>query len=128
MDLLENTANKQAFKTVKAHLLKQMSPALEGGVCQYRTSDGKKCAVGALIPDAEYNKGFDPPARENDTTYGCLDDVQQACPSLRPISFALLSDVRQIHDAHAPAEWAALLDTLEMELIRNNYQHDATIF
>ena len=50
--------NKQeAFDTMLAQIRKQGRPALSlGGLCSYRGNDGTKCAVGALIPDDQYNR------------------------------------------------------------------------
>ena len=38
------------------HFLQQTAPAMEMGSCQYRTSDGNKCFIGALIPDWKYTE------------------------------------------------------------------------
>ena len=56
---------QQILDTVVAHLLKQGRKAIEysklagGRVCQYRTKDGKKCAIGCLIPDEYYHEAME---------------------------------------------------------------------
>lgn len=48
-----------AFDTMVAHLRRQGERAFNGQSCLYRTNDGLKCAVGALIPDEEYRESFE---------------------------------------------------------------------
>lgn len=48
--------NKQEiYNKVKAHLLSQNKKSLAGKSCRYRDYVGRKCAIGALIPDALYS-------------------------------------------------------------------------
>lgn len=54
--------NRQdVFDTVAEHLIQQGKAAVSNNnpdgfeYCKYRTADGCKCAVGALIPDSAYN-------------------------------------------------------------------------
>ena len=52
--------NQEAFDKVKAHLLLQNSRALyKNHGCRYKDQDGKKCAVGCLIPDELYEDRFE---------------------------------------------------------------------
>jgi hypothetical protein len=53
MKLLAQT-NQEAFDLVVTHLKNQGRQAFADGACKYRTSDGLKCAIGALIPDEDY--------------------------------------------------------------------------
>ena len=52
---------QQVFERIVDHLLAQKEPALNPGkyACMYRGENGKKCAVGVLIPDEEYLSGFE---------------------------------------------------------------------
>lgn len=45
---------QKTFDTVVQHLRAQGQQAIVDGSCCYRTADGLKCAVGALIPDEAY--------------------------------------------------------------------------
>lgn len=55
---------QEVFDYVVAHLYKQGKPAIEirdedTVVCRYRAPDGCACAVGCIIPDGEYDPGFE---------------------------------------------------------------------
>lgn len=50
---------QEVFNIVSKHLLDQGQKSIEFGMCQYRGSNGMKCAAGALIPDNEYNSSFE---------------------------------------------------------------------
>ena len=54
--------NKQeTFETVSKHLFAQGKRSYDEGqrICQYRYTDGTKCAVGCLIPDEMYKEGME---------------------------------------------------------------------
>lgn len=56
---LANMNHQKAFDTMLNHLRQQGKPAVtEKGRCRYRV-DGLKCAVGALIPDEEYEPAME---------------------------------------------------------------------
>lgn len=54
---------QETFDKVAQHLLRQnaraMGPGAIGPQCVYRAPDGKKCAVGCLIPDDKYNPSME---------------------------------------------------------------------
>lgn len=49
-------SKQEIFDRTAAHLLAQGEPASISGDCMYRTPNGLKCAVGALIPDEVYHR------------------------------------------------------------------------
>ena len=67
-------------------------------MCLYRGPDGLRCAVGTLIPDAEYQEMFD-------TDGAVLAEVQACVPSLAGVSTRLLSDLQNIHDQLSLSSW-----------------------
>ena len=69
-------------------------------MCLYRGPDGLRCAVGTLIPDVEYQGGFDDGRL-------VLDAVQACVPSLAGVSTRLLSALQNVHDQEKPSEWRA---------------------
>ena len=50
---------QEIFDKVVAHFAVQREAAAEYGVCMYRTPDGRKCAIGALIPDEVYSRSLE---------------------------------------------------------------------
>jgi hypothetical protein len=47
---------QQIFNRVWRHIIKQGGPAMDGNTCAYRAKNGRKCGIGALIPDDVYEK------------------------------------------------------------------------
>jgi hypothetical protein len=87
---------QEILDTVARHLFAQGRPARDpvSGSCQYRTSDGLKCAVGALIPDEMYRPEMD--------TIWCsvaseiVDEFD--LPSWMRENVSLLNDLQKVHD------------------------------
>lgn len=51
--------NKECFETIKQHLLAQGARCIAPGIgCRLRNAYGLACAVGALIPDSEYDESM----------------------------------------------------------------------
>lgn len=79
---------QQVFDYVVTALLKQGHISYENGSCQYRASNGDKCAAGHLISDDDYrlgmeNKAWDKVVREfpeqtNKAHFGLICDLQMA--------------------------------------------------
>lgn len=52
--------NRQSmFDDAAKHMVQQRSRAVHNGRCCYRTDDGRKCIIGAMIPDYAYKPQFD---------------------------------------------------------------------
>jgi hypothetical protein len=51
--------NQEVFDRVAEHLLTQKQKAKDGLMCKYRTEDGRKCAIGCLIPDDLYEERWE---------------------------------------------------------------------
>ena len=52
-------SSQQLFDYVAKHLVTQGRAAMSGAACCYRTPSGDMCAVGCLIPDADYEEWFE---------------------------------------------------------------------
>ena len=62
--------------------------------CKYRTSDGRKCAIGLHIPDKKYVSDI-----EGDTAYS--ERVLNVLPkSIQKLGKHFLTAVQQLHDNH----------------------------
>lgn len=55
LPLYADATDQEIFDRVATHLLRQNAVASRGGCCVYRDDQGRKCAVGALIPDEIYS-------------------------------------------------------------------------
>jgi hypothetical protein len=103
-----------AFDTALAHLRKQGQRAVEDqhsdAGCVYRSPEGLKCAIGALISDEDYN-----PNMEQLTA--CHQTVSKAISGLsRDTDF--LSDLQSsLHDSFVPQGRKSYPEFLEAEAI-----------
>jgi hypothetical protein len=106
-------ANRQAFETMKQHMLTQMKASRindePDSMYAYRGEGGLKCAVGALIPDSEYKPEFE-------DAYHGLSEVVKMCPSLQGIEFSVLRRTQHVHDAFPPEQWQYKLSEAEIFL------------
>ncbi len=90
---------QQIFDAVATHLLSQPGPAMApAGTCRYRTSDGRMCAVGCLIPDDRYDPGIEGyTVLENQSVWDALPPHIHEIRNVR----SLLSDLQSVHDSRA---------------------------
>lgn len=88
--------NQEAFDKMIVHLKNQgweQSLVNNNGDCAYRSSDGKMCAVGVLIPDEEYKTYWD-------MVIAPIGRIYHLCPSLSGIDIFLLRRMQEFHDSH----------------------------
>lgn len=95
--------DEEAFIIVAKHLIEQGVQSeinKDGGrIPAYRGNEGRKCAIGALIPDEEYSKEF-----EDIEVRDLLEPLQ--VPSLEGLDPEKLQELQDIHDCF-PKEWRA---------------------
>jgi hypothetical protein len=119
---------QETFDKVARHLLTQgrrsaeLNPMVSGGVCRYRSPDGTKCAVGALIPDELYSADME--GRSVIGLVGCdgNDDVSPWAEALRAhlgvesdYDERFLETLQRIHDGYEPDTWPSRLIELADE-------------
>jgi hypothetical protein len=92
IDNITDFTDQQVFDFVAGKLLAQGQGAMVRGNCVYRCEDGRKCAVGHLIPDALYSDRME--GNNVDSVY---------FPAIRADS-AKLSLMQCLQQAH---DWAA---------------------
>lgn len=102
--------NKEAFNTVKDHLLKQQERSTEGGACAYRGNNDLKCAIGCLIKDEEYRPNME------GNTVGELWEKGLLPASINEVDMYVLNCLQTIHDGEEPDYWHEELDELEFDL------------
>ncbi len=97
----ETLTDQTAFNKVVKHLLKQRRPARDNDrVCKYRDYDnGRKCAIGCLIPDAEYKKSM-----EGSSIFGLAEEGLLPS-SLKELNLELLDELQHVHDYTEPSTW-----------------------
>jgi hypothetical protein len=98
---------QEMFNFVATHLLTQKcrSKEFENGTCMYRGPGGLKCAVGALIPDAIYDRAF-----EGESAVSLIErfpEVKQYIPDVD-----LAQDLQYIHDDVPTEQWLTALKEL----------------
>lgn len=116
---------KAIFYKVKRHLLAQGGPAMDGRekMCMYRTEDGRKCAIGCLIPDEAYRKEWEGK---------CLTIIISDYPSIlgilgiedRSIDIIFLRSLQDAHDDFMecgyPASWEDYIEQ-KFESLEKHY-------
>ena len=66
--------------------------------CVYRSPEGRKCAVGSVIPDSEYQSLMDGNDGLGSTQAEALSKVLDAVPSLKDVDREFLLEAQQAHD------------------------------
>lgn len=105
---------QEIFDKVASHLLRQNAKSVvtAGAIgCSYRGIEGRKCAIGILIDDDEYE-----PEMEG-RSVGKLLDFPQCSWMWQHQGF--LRELQNIHDTFPPEEW-------EDNLIRFSENHNLT--
>jgi hypothetical protein len=107
---------QQLFDLISTHLLTQKSKSTDGKACFYRDQDGKKCALGIVISDAEYS-----PTMERQTLSMLLQNngdgyqlSHDTAVEMR-LNFDLLRALQVIHDVNYPDMWAHSLQRIAEE-------------
>ena len=99
---------QELFDRVAVHLLTQRATArstTNPGACLYHAPDGKKCAIGVLIPDELYDFRF-----ENRTVDALPVDVLEKLGLVGKIGLALA--LQNVHDQCDVDNWVAYLDVV----------------
>ena len=89
--------NQEAFDKVWDYFVAQGNEsAMEGLTCRLRTRDGRKCAIGCLIPDKVYEPYMDR------LTIDEFDDLLYSHVSLEPLFYGtdreFIDELRSAHD------------------------------
>jgi len=104
---------QEIFEIGARHLLNQGERSERLGktgdmFCSYRGDEGRKCVIGALIPDDKYD-----PNMEERGVYSLLIDFPE-CLDVVDDEFFLTS-LQQIHDRNLPISWKEKLYNLGKE-------------
>lgn len=91
---------QEIFDKVVAHFAVQREAAAEDGVYMYRTPDGRKCAIGALIPDEVYSRRLEDKSVE--TLFLEFPDIMRASGLSNDDLYFLLA-LQEVHDTYPPS-------------------------
>lgn len=102
------TAQK-IFDKIVTHLRTQNAvSATANGLCLYRSPDGKKCAVGCMIPDDVYD-----PDMEHHMAGSVIADCRQLHDLYDHRN--LLESMQLVHDNHPISQWEAMFASIAAE-------------
>jgi hypothetical protein len=108
--------NQEAFNRAVTWLLAQGKKSIRSSgtinVCLYRGPDGLRCAVGTLIPDAEYHPAME--GKRAAVVCGLAANQESlppflVAPSLVGLNAALLTSLQLIHDGLPVVRWPEAL-------------------
>jgi hypothetical protein len=128
----------KVFKTVAEHLHRQGMRAVDtkNDVCRYRGPDGTACAVGVLIPDADYSEKIEGASVIRLLEARCFwtDRVRALEAALTANGFTaadypLLKALQQVHDTRAEGEVSYDWDTMYSRLgaVALSFKLDASV-
>lgn len=115
MPIIEKLNTSQAFWLIYAHATDQRRKALrfdafrQEDVCVLRCEDGRRCFLGALIPDDIYDKEM-----EGRTPERLLLDFPALAERFEGIDTEFLDQMVWIHDANEPEDWTGLLESVRI--------------
>ncbi len=99
--------NQEILDKVANHLLTQNEKAYDDSThsCSYLDSEGRKCAVGCLIPDDQYSKKLE----------GAIivsNPKLKALPCMQGLDIDFLRALQLIHDNSVIGVWRSRLEDL----------------
>lgn len=99
--------DQHAFNVMFTHMLTQKERAMKNGDCAYRENGGKRCAVGALIPDDASDEVFNYVGGVKRLTlkYPDLGLKGMSEAKLADVDLGLLEFCQNMHDAEDPETW-----------------------
>jgi hypothetical protein len=96
------------FDKVVAHLRQQRARATGSyGLCVYRAANGRKCAVGRLIPDHKYSQSLEGQSLEVEFAIDLKAILEEGGHDL-----TLVRQLQAIHDRVFIHHWEAEFETL----------------
>lgn len=105
--------NKQeVFNKVSEHLIaqgcKSIGPA-SAAICSYRSSGGRKCAIGCLIPDEMYKLDMDSRSVNVICLLAAYPEISSLFSEDMLLDTRFLSVLQRTHDRYPVEEWKTQL-------------------
>ena len=108
---------QEAFDKSVTALLKQNKKSEDGRKCMYRGPEGRKCAIGHLIPDSIYD-----PSMERKGVNVLRYEFPEVADLLEDVNIELLNQLQLIHDTTPPKAWE-----LGFNLLAYRYKLDTSV-
>lgn len=105
---MKYNSQQEVFDAVVKHAEQMIEPSIDAGGCLYRSQNGNKCLVGALIRDSEYSPEMD---GDRDTAGACVESlyVRGILPEYLEPFLELLKHCQYAHDrcasSYSKQEW-----------------------
>lgn len=94
---LRATSDQEAFDQIARHLRTQQGQSMTNGACRYRDYRGRKCAIGCLIDDNDYDGPvMDDPDMPGGVGLAYL--ISEAVIEPGELSLPLLYTLQELHD------------------------------
>jgi hypothetical protein len=107
---------QQIFNKVSRHLIKQNEKSLnKKWKCAYRNTKGLSCAVGCLIPDADYYDKLEGRSVKADSVEEALHSVIGVHYDKRNTKLALLASLQYVHDGDSINDWPEKLEKVRIK-------------
>jgi hypothetical protein len=91
--------------------MRQKAKAIDAfGSCQYRAPDGKKCAVGCLIPKRLYTSSIEGLPADSSTLIPIYKKL-----GINSSNLAFLHSLQWVHDNNAESDWKDKLRVIAKE-------------
>ncbi len=108
--LTEQLQAQDFLNRSSAHLIAQGEKAMSavGATCMYRALAGRRCAIGALMPDEKYRPDFEGVGVVSAHAPMMAADIRRAI-GVEHDSFMMnlfLKALQDVHDFSEPEEWA----------------------
>lgn len=98
----------EVLNIVREHLVvHQRAKSQIDAFCMYRDLEGRKCAIGVLIPDDVYVGGM-----EDLDILSLSKRYPELCVRLKNIDILFLRDLQGVHDVELVEDWPELFDAL----------------
>lgn len=98
--------DQELYSRVRAHLLTQRARSMNGRQCAYRGEDGRKCAIGCLIPDERYSLDLE--------SWSSYETAVRAAAGITYAQLDLASALQELHDDERRPidEWEPALNNI----------------
>jgi hypothetical protein len=109
--MLDQLTRQDLFDVIAWNLLRQNAKATapDGVKCRYRAPDGKRCAIGWIMPDDVYSEALEYRGVPDVATVLMGTEYGGDYARFLDRHIGMLNDFQEMHDARQPREWPVYL-------------------